>query len=331
MAEDGPVVPPPPTPSPLPHGRTARRLEWLHLPRPLRDLIERRCGSPVVEARSQGGGFTPGFASVLLCEDGTRHFVKAASARAQRAYAASYREEARTLADLPPDAPAPQLLWTHGCGDRDDDWVVFGIEHVEARAPRRPWRPVDLARCLDLMTTMVETLTPPPPGLTLDSFADDLSDWPRMWDHVRSAHPELGPAGRLDEAAALAARMGEVTAGSTLVHTDVRDDNLLLATDGRTLLCDWNWPVVGAPWLDTLFLLLGPRGDGLDVETILAEHPLTRDVPTAHVDAVLALVTGYFLKSADDPVPPTSPWIREHQRHSAAVAWAWLSERRGWS
>ena len=94
-------------------------------------------------------------------------------------------------------------------------------------------------------------------------------------------------------------------AGETLVHTDVRDDNLLLTTDGRALLCDWNWPMVGAAWLDSLFLLIGPRGDGLDVEAVIAGHPLLSAVPAEDIDVVLALITGYFLKSADDPVPPT--------------------------
>ena len=28
--------------------------------------------------------------------------------------------------------------------------------------------------------------------------------------------------------------------------------------------------MVGAAWLDTLFLLIGPRGDGLDVDAVLA-------------------------------------------------------------
>ncbi|MFC6342412.1 hypothetical protein ACFP8W_10505, partial [Nocardioides hankookensis] len=129
-----------PVPTTIPHGRTARRLEWSHLPPQLRDLISRRCGSPVVEAVSQGAGFTPGFASVLVCEDGSRHFVKAASVKAQRMFADAYRDEARKLALLPSTAPAPQLLWVYDA----NDWVVLGIEHVESRAPRRPWRAADL-------------------------------------------------------------------------------------------------------------------------------------------------------------------------------------------
>ena len=115
---------------PAPSGRTARRLEWPFLPPNLRAWIERKCGSPVVDAESQGAGFTPGFASVLTCEDGSRHFVKAASMKAQKAFAVSYREEARKLAALPESVPAPRLRWL-----LDDDWVVLGMDHVDGHEP----------------------------------------------------------------------------------------------------------------------------------------------------------------------------------------------------
>ena len=310
-------------PTTIPHGRTARRLEWQFLPPRLRSLIESRCGSPVVEAISQGAGFTPGFASVLVCADGSRHFVKAASLKAQRMFAESYREEARKLAALPASAPAPRLLWLH-----EDDWVVLGLEYVEARNPRRPWRPDELRPVLAMLADASAALTPPPEGLRLDTLVEEFAEWPGYWEHLRATRPGLP---HLEDAAGLAARFAEAAAGDTLVHTDVRDDNVLLCTDGRVLLCDWNWPVAGAAWLDTLFMLIGPRGDGLDVEQELATNPLTRDLPRDHVDIMLALVTGYFLKSADDPVPPTSPHVRDAQRWQGEVVWGWLCERRGWS
>jgi hypothetical protein len=310
-------------PSSLPHGRTARRLEWAHLPPHVRALVERRCGSPVVDARSQGAGFTPGFASVLTCADGSRHFVKAASAKAQRVFAHSYREEARKLASLPEQVPAPRLLWLHDA----DDWVVLGLEHVEARNPRRPWRASDLEAAVAMLARAAEVLTPAPAALAHERFEVELADFPAAWDHVRTTRPDLP---HLEEAAALAARFAEVTSGDTLVHTDVRDDNILLRPDGTALLCDWNWPVVGAAWLDTVFLMIGPRGDGLDVDAALAAAPLTAEVPAEHVDIVLALLAAYFLRQGDEPVPPTSPHLRDHQRWQGEVVWEWLCERRGW-
>jgi hypothetical protein len=114
------------------------------------------------------------------------------------------------------------------------------------------------------------------------------------------------------------------------VHTDVRDDNVLLTPDGRALFCDWNFPAVGAAWLDSLFMLIGPRGDGVDVDAVMAERPLLRDVAADDVDRVLALICGYFLRQADEPVPATSPHLRDAQRWQGDVVWAWLAERRGW-
>ncbi len=321
------MLPPSSIPSLVPHGRTARRLEWRFLPVHLRRLVEQRCGSPVVDAVSQGGGFTPAFASSVVCADGSRHFVKAASVQAQQAFAGSYRAEARTLAALPDTVPAPRLQWVH----EDDEWVVLGLEHVEARAPRRPWTPADLGRCVDALEQAAGALTPVPAGLRAAALADDLADAPGCWQVPRVAavaFPLL--AERREQAARLAAGFGAATAGSTVVHTETRDDNLLLAADGRTLVCDWSWPAVGAAWVDTVLLMIGPRGDGLDVEQVLATTPLTRDVRPGDVDALLALVTGMFLHSATLPVPTTSPHVRESQRWQAEVCWTWLCERRGW-
>jgi hypothetical protein len=275
-----------------------------------------------VTAESQGGGFTPGFASVLTCADGSRHFVKAASTAAQRMFAQSYRVEAQKLGALPEGLPAPRLLWSE-----DGDWMVLGLEYVEARAPRRPWRAAELDRCLDALEDVADRLTPVPEGLSLDPMSVEFAEWPGFWDELRAT----GGLPHADEAAALAASYAEVVDGKTVVHTDVRDDNVLLTTDGRALFCDWNWPGAGASWLDSLFMLIGPCGDGLDVVALIAERRLLRDVPPDHVDRVLALLSGYFLKSAGDPVPPTSPHLRDAQRWQGEVVWDWLCERRGWA
>lgn len=314
---------PPVAPYPAPTGRTARRLEWPFLPPAVRAWIERRCGSPVVQAISQTSGFTPGFASVLVCEDGSRHFVKAASVNAQRVFAESYREEARKLAALPASVPAPRLKW-----HLDDDWVVLGIEHVDGRTPHRPWRRDELDAALDALEVVAEELTPPPAGLHLDDALADLTPLLAGWSTIRRARPDLP---HLDDAEALARRIGEVCAGDTLVHTDVRSDNILIDPSGRALLCDWNWPFRGCDWFDSFALLIAPRGEGIDVDEVMASRRLLRDVPAESVDIMLALYVGYFLSQCEEPVPPTSPYIRYHQRWQGEVCWQWLAERRGWA
>jgi hypothetical protein len=315
----------PVAPYPVPHDRTARRLEWAFLPPHLRAWIERRCGSPVVEALSQTAGFTPGFASVLVCEDGSRHFVKAASVKAQKMFADSYREEARKLAALPASVPAPRLLW-----HLDDDWVVLGIEYVAARPPHRPWQQADLDALLDSLEVAADALTPPPSGLDLDTAEADFAPLLQGWPHIHATRADLDAA-HLVECEALARRCAEVVGGDTLVHTDVRSDNVLIDPDGRALLCDWNWPVRGCDWFDSFAALIGPRGEGIDVERVIAERRLLRDVDPEAFDVNLALYVGYFFFQCDQPVPPTSPHIRDHQRWQGEVCWDWLSERRGWS
>lgn len=304
-----------PLPARIPHGRTARRLEWRFLPPHLRAEVERHTGSPVVDAVSQTSGFTPGFASVLTCADGSRHFVKAASVVAQRMFADAYREEARKLGLLPDGVPAPRLQWVH-----DDDWVALGFEYVEGRPPQRPWVPEELAAASTMALEVSRLLTPAPDGIS--PAVEELASWGELWEQVD--HP------RAADYLALARRYADVVDGDTVVHTDIRDDNLLVRPDGSVVMCDWNWPVAGAAWLDSLLLLIGPRGDGLDVEAHIAAHPLLSQVDPEQVDVVLALVLGYFEHSRSLPVPPTSPYLRAAQAWQADVLHRWLADRRGW-
>lgn len=310
-------------PYPAPPDATARRLEWQHLPPAVRKRIERRLGSPVASAASQRSGFTPGFASVLTCADGSLHFVKAASVKAQRPFAESYRIEADKLRHVPASVPAPRLVWC----EADDEWVALETAYVAGSTVARPWSVDDLDACLDALEAVADALTPAPAAMRLDTFADDVTDWPTFWGRfpLPTARSYAG------EAAALAADFVRHTAGETVVHTDVRADNLLVDASGRAWLCDWNWPCRGANWIDSLLALVGPRGDGLDVEATIASRRLLREVPAEAVDSVLALMTGYFLKSAADPVPRNSPYLRRHQQWQGEVSWDWLCERRGWS
>lgn len=315
------MPPPPPLPSSLPHGRTARRLGWEHLPPLVRAAVAERCGAAVVDDEPQTGGFLPGFSSVLTCADGSRHLVRAASTRAQRGYAHGCQLEARTRPSLPAGAPAAPLRWVL----QEQDWVAVCIEHVPGRPPARPWTLEDATAVLDGLAGAAASLTPAPAALGVETAAEAFATWPDAWDHVRASEPDLP---HLEEMAALAARFLDVCEGDTLVHTDVRDDTVLLADDGRLLLDDWHWPVRGAAWIDPVIALVGPRGDGLDADALLAACPVTAGVPAEHVDALLALLAGYYRQAADGPAVPAAPHLRTAQRWQARVCETWLRERR---
>jgi hypothetical protein len=306
--------------APIPHGRTARRLTWKFLPAGVRRVVEDALGGAVVEAVSQDAGFTPGFASVLTADNGRRLFVKAAATQAQREFAAAYREEARKRLLLGDAVPAPALHWVH-----DEDWVVLAFEAVDARPPRRPWRPDELARALDLAEHVAAATATFPAELGLAPLWEDLPLLLDGWDTVAPDWPHR------DEAAALARRLPEVAEADRFVHADLRDDNVLLCRDGRTLACDWNWPALGPAWLDLVSLLASAHGDGHDADALLAGRTLTRAVDPDEVDAWLAAYCGFMLASRTRPVPSSSPYLRAHADWYAEALWSWLAHRRGWA
>ena len=153
-----------------------------------------------------------------------------------------------------------------------DDWFVLCLEHVESRQPRRPWRQPDLDAALDALEIVADSAHARSGRAGTRHAGRGVRRLPRL----------LGPPARSGCATSTTSRRPRrwppatrrSSAGDTLVHTDVRDDNVLLRPDGTALLCDWNFPCVGADWLDTLLMLVGPRGDGLDVEAVLASRRL---------------------------------------------------------
>lgn len=316
----------------IPHGSTANRLLWSHLPPHLRSVIEGRCGSPVVAATSVDAGYSAGMATVLETMDGRRHFVKAASVVAQRQFADSYRNEARNLRALgldgssagsPHAALSPRLRWTV----IDPEWVVLGFDHHEHRPVGRPWTSDDLAVALELTERLAQ---PRDPGsYDRSAFApigSELASWPGAWRLVPTER--LGLTHGL-EAAALATRFESAAEGEVVTHTDLRGDKILLTDDGP-LAIDWAWPVLAAEWVDTVLVLIGAAGAGLDVDTALAAHPLTARVDPERIDAVLALYAGYLLAASLQPSPTYSPYVRSYQRSHGLDCYRWLARRRGW-
>src|ERR1700689_426972 len=123
------------------------RVAFQAVPPRVRSAVEQVCGSPVVEARTQAGGFSPGVAARVSCADGSRHFVKAVSAEVNRRSVEIYRQERDVLTALEPvilasDLPIPRLR-----GSVDvDSWVALILDDVDGRHPAEPWKPGELGR-----------------------------------------------------------------------------------------------------------------------------------------------------------------------------------------
>src|SRR5215203_2119976 len=77
------------------------------------------------------------------------------------------------------------------------------------------------------------------------------------WERIRVEPPtDLDPWSRhhLDDFCRLASRGLARLGGGSLLHADIRADNLLIRTDGTVAVVDWPWACIGAAWFDQLLL-----------------------------------------------------------------------------
>jgi len=309
-----------------------RRIPWEHLPPPLRAEIERRLGSSVVAARTQAGGFSPGVAARLELADGSRAFVKAVSPVPNAMTPTLYRREARIVAAIPPSASVPRLLWM--LDDDPDGWVALAFEDVEGRQPAVPWTGDDLDDVFEAMAELAADLTPSPVGPPLVADAADAFGGPDLsWASLLAApDPALDAwsARHLAGLAALEAVAGEAARGDTLLHFDLRADNLLLTSHGVRFV-DWPHAHVGQPFVDLVWfapsvaMQRGPRPQDL-----VRRYGPARDAAPESLDAVVAGVAAYFTAASLQPPSPGLPTLRAFQAAQAQVAREWLAERTGW-
>lgn len=316
------------TPPPL--DATAIRPGYLDVPEPVRRRIGRELGGEPDLIRIAGGGYTRGFAARLRSGSGPELFVKAAGPETP-GVRDMYRQEARVTAALPPDVPAPRLLFT----DEVDDWTLAGFEALQGEPMTLPMTPETVRRLLDTWAEAAEALTPTPPALVGTGIrvktAKNLKAFTAIAAGERAPFA-LPPAlrGRIDELAALEAPIDTVIAADHLSHTDLRVDNMIIGTD-RAWICDWTKPAYLAPWIDTVTLLLAVHADGHDADRLFRSHPTAAGVTEDELDTALAAIAGALLRGwADRPDNLISPAIDDLMHWTGLAAADWLATRRGW-
>lgn len=302
------------------------RLRWADVPGPVRTAAESALGARVTGDVSQSGGFSPGLASRLVLADGRRVFAKAISAARNPRSPGLYRREIEVMTALPESVPAPRLRWSFD----DGDWVMLVLDDVDGAMPAQPWEPREFARVLAALEQLSDALTPAP--IAAMSIVDDLGENFRSWKTI-AADPTL--IGRLDAwAQANLARLVELESGwaaaargETLLHADLRADNLLLTAE-RVMVVDWPYAVTGAAWVDALLFLPSVAAtSSVDPGQVWAGFRPARDADPDAVNAVLAAAAGDFLYQSVLPAPENLPTLRAHQQQKGAAALAWLRAR----
>jgi aminoglycoside phosphotransferase (APT) family kinase protein len=301
------------------------RIPWESLPASVREAVEGGLGERVVEAVTHPGGFSPGVAARLSLAGGDSAFVKAVGSSPNPHSPGLHRREAEIAAALPPETPAPRLLFAHD----DGDWVALVFEDIPGREPELPWREQELERVLAAVADLSAALTPAP--IEVDPFAQSFEEMLRGWRLLFEAGggPGMDPWSetRLEALAELEAKWMDASAGETLIHSDVRADNILV-TPERVVFVDWPHASLGAPWLELLcFLPSVAMQGGPKPWEIFDAHAIARDAPREHVDAVLAALAGFFVYAGAQAPPPGLPTLRDFQRAQGVEALAWLRRR----
>jgi aminoglycoside phosphotransferase (APT) family kinase protein len=303
------------------------RVAWQDVPQPVRWAIEQVCGGPVVAAQTQPGGFSPGVAARVRCANGARYFVKAASAGANPDAPRLHRQEARVLADLDRliasrRLPVPRLLGTAEVGA----WFALVLDDVAGHQPALPWQDGQLGLVLAALDRLAEVLTPAPvtvPAIS-EYLGSDFTGWRTL---ARTGDDRIDPWSRvrLAELAELEATWTAHAAGCTLLHADIRADNLLLSSEG-VMVVDWPHACRGAAFADLVcFAPSVAMQGGPEPAALLARSRAGRDVRPDALAAVVCALAGYFTERSLRPPPPGLPTVRRFQAAQAEVTRRWLA------
>jgi hypothetical protein len=200
----------------------------------------------------------------------------------------------------------PRLL---GFDDGDHPLLILEDMLPDARWPP-PWQPGDIEAVVAALSEIADA----PRSGKLPRLVDaDLAGWQAVAEDP-APFLELGivDAAWLGHSlpALIEASDPVLLEGDSLLHCDVRSDNLCLR-DGRAVLLDWNNACIGnaafdiAAWLPSLALEGGP-------------HPATFGV-----DEHAVFIAGYFAARAGLPAPEGAPTVRGFQRAQLEVALPW--------
>jgi aminoglycoside phosphotransferase (APT) family kinase protein len=215
---------------------------------------------------------------------------------------------------------------------------VLVFDEVSGHHPAQPWRPEELDRVLAGLANLAERMTPSPlalpaVGTAADAVARQLCGWQRLANDDGGGRDRLDAWSlrHLEALASLEALAPQAVAGETLLHFDVRADNVLLAPE-TVWFFDWPHARIGAAWLDVVgFAPSVTMQGGPPPDEVLARSPAARTADAEAITAAIATVAGFLTRQALQPPPPGLPTVRAFQAAQGIVAREWLAARTGWT
>lgn len=312
------------------------RQQWADIPQKIRDRIEGHLGTTVVNTESQSGGFSPGVAARIYTADNQCLFLKAIGTELNPHSVIFHRQEAKINAAFPENLFAPKLLWSYDDAD-DTGWFVMLFDNIEGSNPQTPWQEDELQRVMQAMRQLSETLTPSPIASdiissTSDHFSKQIHGWQQLRASDSTTIEQLDNWSKrhLDRLCDLEKKAPQAVAGNTLVHFDIRADNIVMSDDGVWFI-DWPHASIGAAWLDVvLFAPSVAMQGGLLPQALIQDSPSLTEADPDEVTAAIVSMAGMFTYMALLPAPPGLPTLREFQAVQGEAARQWIAQRTGW-
>lgn len=333
-------------PSPL--AREAKP-SWHDVPRSLVVLIEDLAGAKVASADIAWGGYSPSASFRLYLADGRHLFVKGAHPGQTAEGVAALRREVRgyrEIAALASLAPSFVGMVEEGA------WLFLLLEHIDAAERALPWTMTKVESLASGMAAFYrraahETVAWARLKGDGSLFADMFSPkagWCAMAGSTEkkagflSLFSDYAAAARwLDLSLPLLANLQSAVVELmvedrsrpvSLLHLDLRSDNILFRRDGRTVVVDWPYVTRGPIVLDAVFFAPSVTGEGGPRQQAVVaafERALGQSFAQRDQAIALAVVAGYFAEGAYQPAPPGLPRLRWIQRVQLAACLDWMT------
>ncbi|WP_368497725.1 phosphotransferase family protein [Herbiconiux sp. A18JL235] len=269
------------------------------------------------------GGYTDGIIGLLDDEI----FVKAVPE--DDPAARDYLTEARVSAALGSGIPTPSLR----LATQNDGWVALAFEIARGDHAAEPWEGRQLRLVLDAVDQIEDALTPSPVD-QLPTVAERMRGRCSTWGRLRDdgTHGALTRASlsswegaHLDQLADLESRAETLFEGDTLLHFDLRHDNIFIDGDSVTFV-DWGRACTGPGWVDVVCMLLESEVAESHLDTLFLSTRRGTSADPEGVDAFLTILASYWRYSATLPTPG-SPGLQERRARSRDATLRWLSQR----
>lgn len=270
--------------------------------------VARICRATPVAWVRRTGGYSPAERWVATLPDGSTVFAKVATTPLVARW---LRQEARIYSEV-----QAQCMPAIAAFEDDPERPMLIMEDLTYAhwPPPWSWRNVEAVRA-----SLAAVSSIPAPDF-LPSATEAIFQTGQQWQAVaRDPRPFLSlglcDTTWLDAAlpTLLAAEASAVMEGNSLLHMDVRSDNLCFADEDEPVLLDWSHAARGPAKLDVAFWLPSLQFEGGPApETILPDEP-----------GYAALISGFFAARAGQDVIPDAPFVRRVQLEQLSMALPW--------